>query len=60
VLEWVPVSRLADLPTPATDLFIYHLVLENRFFALQAEYDAAIDLLLLQDEITGQVLFRHL
>ena len=54
-LEWVPVSRLADIPTPSTDLVIYRLVSEGRVFALDARYDREIRLLTMVDEATGTV-----
>lgn len=57
-LEWVEVAQLEGLPTPATDGHIYRLVAEGRRFVLDAAFDAELNLLILQDELTGEVLFR--
>ena len=56
-LEWVEVNRLADIPTPTTDLYIYRLIAQERTFVLNAVYDEQIRLLRMDDEITGEVLF---
>jgi 8-oxo-dGTP diphosphatase len=58
-LEWVPLSHLAQIPTPTTDMHIYQLVAEGLPFVLNAEYDQNLRLLLLQDEITGEVLHHE-
>lgn len=59
VLEWLPLSHVPALPTPPTDQFIYRLVLQGRPFVLDAQYDADIELLRLEEEIAGEVLYRR-
>ncbi len=54
-LRWVDLARLAEFATPATDTHIYRLILAGQPFFLNAEYDAELNLLFLQDELTGQV-----
>jgi len=55
LLEWVDFPRVASLPTPATDMHLYELILGGKTFALNALYDADLHLLHLEDELTGQV-----
>ncbi len=57
-LEWVQRAWLDSLPTPATDAYIYCLIADGRKFVLDAEYDADLNLLLLRDELTGEVQVR--
>jgi len=57
-LEWVEDAQLESLPTPATDGHIYRLVAEGRRFVLDAAFDADLNLLILQDELTGEVLHK--
>lgn len=57
-LEWVEWRRVPDVPSPATDLYIYELISRGQIFALNAEYDQSLRLLLLEDEITGRVLHQ--
>jgi 8-oxo-dGTP diphosphatase len=57
-LEWIHLSRITQVPAPATDMYIYDLISRGQMFALDAEYDQNLRLLLLQDEITGEVLHR--
>lgn len=59
VLEWVEISRIPHIPTPTTDMYIYQLVAQSRTFMLNAEYDQALNLVLLQDEITGKVFYQQ-
>ena len=52
-LRWVPGERLHDLPMPATDRHIYACRDGGRPFMLTAEYDDALTLLRLDEELTG-------
>ena len=55
VLEWVDFSRVASLPTPAADMHLYQLILRGQPFVLNAVYDGELNLLCLEDELSGQV-----
>lgn len=57
VLEWVPDSRRPSLPAPTTDRFIYDCVARSQFFVFDAVYAENMELLSLQDEISGVALF---
>jgi len=57
VLEWFPIARLPELPTPTTDLHLYRFVLQKRPFVMDAIFDADTRLLRMVDEISGEVLF---
>lgn len=54
VLEWVPLDGIASLPTYDVDHHIYRYYREGRPFVFDARYDADLNLLLLQDELTGE------
>ena len=54
-LEWVPYSRLKDLPTPPTDLIMYRDVSSKRFFVYDVLYDKDLNMLRMTDEMTGQL-----
>jgi 8-oxo-dGTP diphosphatase len=58
VLEWVPSHRVPDLPTPATDNYIYPLIVAGQHFVLNAEFDQDLHLEHLEEELSGQVLCR--
>ncbi len=58
VLEWIEQCRVPDVPTPTTDLHIYQRIARGQIFVLNAEYDQSLRMLLLKDEITGQVLHQ--
>jgi 8-oxo-dGTP diphosphatase len=58
ILEWMEWSRLPEIPTPPTDLHVYGLIMNDRTFVLNAEFDSALNLLLLEDEFSGQVLHK--
>jgi len=55
-LEWVPFKDLRDLETPATDWFIYQYIAAAMPFVFNAVFDDALNLLSMQDELTGKVL----
>ncbi len=52
-LRWIPGERLLELPMPPTDRHIYACRDEGRPFMLAAEYDAALTLLRLDEELAG-------
>lgn len=52
-LRWVPGDHLLELPMPATDRHIYACRDERRPFMLAAEYDEALALIRLDEELTG-------
>ncbi|NRA52097.1 MAG: NUDIX domain-containing protein [Phaeodactylibacter sp.] len=56
-LEWIPRSGLLDVPTPPTDWQIYEYLLKGQPFALDALYDAQLNLLEMREEISGQVVY---
>lgn len=53
-LRWVDHNMLLELPTPPTDWHIYQFVLENKPFALNAIYNENLQLIRMQEEISGQ------
>ncbi len=55
-LRWLPDADLDTIPTPQTDHYIYDYVRRGVFFALDAHFDADVNLLSLRDEISGVVL----
>jgi 8-oxo-dGTP diphosphatase len=59
ILEWIEPSRLAEIRMPQTDRFIHQFVLERRPFVLDAEYDQELDLVMLREEIAGELLQVH-
>ena len=56
-LHWIPRSGLLDVPTPPTDWQIYEYLLRGQPFALDALYDAGLNLLEMREEITGTIVF---
>ncbi len=56
-LHWVPRSGLLNLPTPPTDWQIYEYLMSGQPFALDALYDAELNLLEMREEISGKVVF---
>jgi 8-oxo-dGTP diphosphatase len=52
-LRWVPGSQLLELPMPPTDRHIYACRDERRAFMLSAEYDEALALVRLDEELSG-------
>lgn len=56
-LHWIPREGLLDVPTPPTDWQIYEYLLSGQSFALDALYDAQLNLLEMREEISGKVVF---
>src|SRR4030042_3652917 len=59
-LEWVPIAGIPQLPTPTTDMFIYDYIARGVPFILNAEYDQDLNLMLLEDEMSGATLFPRM
>lgn len=55
VLQWVDFSDIYNVPTPTTDRIIFGKIRGNKKFALNAIYDAALNLKMLKDELTGEL-----
>jgi 8-oxo-dGTP diphosphatase len=51
---WVPFSELEELNTPPTDWWIYQMVARERPFVLNAEYDDQLQLLFMDEELSGE------
>lgn len=58
-LHWIEFKNVLNVPTPPTDWHIYQFVMQNRFFALNAVYDADLNLLEMTEEIANEVLIRQ-
>ena len=56
-LLWIDCNQLLEVPTPATDWFIYKYLLEKRKFHFDAQFDAGIQLLLMREELENTVVF---
>lgn len=56
-LHWIPRSELLNVPTPPTDWQIYEYLLNRQPFALDAVYDAKLNLLEMREEISGKVVY---
>ena len=54
VLEWVPLDRIASLPTYDVDRYVYRYYLDGRPFVFDARYDGELNLLSLHEEIAGE------
>lgn len=54
LLEWIPASRLHEIPTPPTDLAIYDYVHRGEKFVIDAVYDAELHLTHLIEELSGK------
>ena len=52
--HWIPFTELENLDTPPTDWWIYQLIWREQKFVLNAEYDAELNLLFMDEEITGR------
>jgi 8-oxo-dGTP diphosphatase len=51
MLQWIPQSQLADIPTPETDWHIYQYIDQDKKFHFDAHYNADLKLLYLKEEI---------
>ena len=57
VLSWVEQQTLTNLQIPETDYYIYEYVLKEKPFMFNAEYDSAINLVKMTEEIENKILF---
>lgn len=55
-LEWIAFDRVLELPTPPTDWHVYDYLMREQPFALNAIYDADLQLLAMVEEIEGRQL----
>jgi 8-oxo-dGTP diphosphatase len=53
-LEWIDFDRVPNVPTPPTDLHIYHYIMAGKPFAFDAVYDENLKLLEMREEIEGK------
>ena len=58
-LHWIEFKDVLSVPTPPTDWHIYQFVMQSRFFALNAVYDADLNLLEMTEEIANEVLIKQ-
>jgi len=54
-LEWIPFDQIDQVPIPPTDAQIYQYVMQGRPFALNAIYNAHMQLVKMTEEISGEV-----
>jgi 8-oxo-dGTP diphosphatase len=57
VLEWVALSQIPQLPIPPTDGLIYEYMLQGRPFAFDAQFNAALEMTEMREEISGEIVF---
>ncbi len=55
-LMWIAFDDLLKVPTPKTDWYIYKYILDNKPFALSAEYDGNLNLLSMTEEIENRII----
>lgn len=60
ILEWISVDEVLNIPTPASDWFIYKYLLKEKLFAFNAVYDSQIHLLYMQDDLTDEIVYGKL
>lgn len=53
-LEWIHFDKVLDVPAPKTDWFIYKFILEERPFAIMADYDEQLHLLSMTEAIAAE------
>lgn len=54
-LEWIAFADVLNVPTPASDWFIYKYLLQEKKFAFNAVYDAQLQMIYMQDDLTGEM-----
>ena len=55
-LEWIHFQDIPKIPTPATDWHIYQYLMREQAFAINAIFDADLQLLSMTEEIEGKQL----
>lgn len=58
-LEWISFENVLNVPTPKTDWFIYKYILDQKPFAFHAEFDENLNLLRMEEETEGVVVFEQ-
>ena len=53
ILEWIKIEDLLNVPTPPTDWWIYKYILDDKPFALCAEYNTELKILEMREDIEG-------
>lgn len=56
ILEWIDENKLAQLPTPPTDMCIYQYVKDKQKFVINAIYDEDLNLISMREELSNQLL----
>lgn len=56
-LKWIDFENVLDVPTPQTDWYIYQYVMNNKKFAFTAEFDKSLQMLNMEEELEGLVVF---
>jgi 8-oxo-dGTP diphosphatase len=56
LLQWISITDLSEIPTPATDGFIYQYVAKSKNFMFNVEYDQNLNILEMKEEITDHKL----
>lgn len=52
ILEWIDENKLAQLPTPPTDMCIYQYIKDHQKFVINAKYDEHLKLIELYEELS--------
>ncbi|MEM6317015.1 MAG: NUDIX domain-containing protein [Bacteroidota bacterium] len=55
-LTWIPFENVLNVPTPKTDWYIYDYILKNKPFAFSAEFDEALNLLSMTEDLEDKEL----
>lgn len=58
-LEWISFSNVLNVPAPKTDWYIYKYILERKPFAFNAEFDEQLNLLVMAEEISGDIIYTR-
>lgn len=56
-LAWVDYEQIPNISTPETDWHIYQYIMQGKRFALDANYNDQLELLEMEEELEGKVLF---
>ena len=57
ILEWIPIDQLLKIPTPPTDWWIYKYILEGKPFVFSAEFDKALNMLNMTEELENKIVY---
>jgi 8-oxo-dGTP diphosphatase len=53
-LDWIPITNLSEIPTPATDKYIYHYVADSKNFMFNVDYDHNLNIIEINEEIENK------